>query len=355
MTVATTDSFGVNEYDDMGLGDIDASDLVIPRLNILHKDGLFKDNLSGQTYSELNVIILGLVKQRIMWSSENENNARPQCKSPDNAHGFPNVDPKASLSSQFPWEESNFEPSDAVPISFGPGIAPAFPEGYSSNGSGCLNCAACKFTEWGTNPKTAKSVPPLCSEQHTYIVLYTPDGAGETWATALLTFQKTGIKPSKTYVSSFYQSKRPMFTVMTNIKLSVNTRGSVEFSTPIFRQGDPTDRNLWEEYADKMRSIRDIIRQAPRAEYDEDEGAPVASSNVNTAPATPIEYAPQPVAQPTAPVVPPQAPVAAPVAAPQPVPVVAPAPAPTQPVAAPQASAPAAPPVEVSDDDDLPF
>lgn len=296
----------------VGLEDVGFGDVVIPRLQIVHADGVFRDNLSKAEYPELQVILLGLVKQRIFWDDEVDEGDKPMCKSPDFDHGFPNVSEETKKDKRFPWDKSNFNPGDFAPD----------PE---HNNLITLPCSSCIFKEWD---KGDWKVPP-CTEQHTYPLLYnsSPEDGEETWTPALLTVAKTGIKPSRQYISSFAQSKTPMFTVKTRIQLTQASRGSVKYSVPSFRRLDGTDRNAWPEYRDQYRQIRTYLHQPPRRpDQDEDEAyASTASSvaNVNTAPTAPAAAAP--AAPPAAP----------PAAAPTP----APAPAPADP----------------GGDDDLPF
>lgn len=312
-----------------GLEDLTAGDVMLPRLQLDHKQAVFRDGLSKSEYPKLTVIILGLIKQRIFWAEDTEDKDKPLCKSPDFSHGFPNVRDDTPRDKQFPWNKSNFNPAD-----FPPGGA------NSLNGLVTLPCDACIFKEWD---KGDSKVPP-CTEQHTYAVLYwsNPDEPPEDarWTTALVTFQKTGIKPSKSYMSSFVQSKQPMFTVVTEITLSPRKRGTVEFAVPEFRKGAATDRDMWVNYGDQYRSIREFVRQPPRS-LDEDDDVPATpSSNENTAPPT------------AAATVAPAAPAAAP-------------PAPAAPAAPPQAQASDAPvapapaaaaaPSVPEPDDDLPF
>jgi hypothetical protein len=327
MTVATPGGGEVAVYDEdlasVGLEDVGVGDVVIPRLQIQHKEGTFLDNLSKATFASLKVVLLGLVKQRIMWDDEVNEGDRPKCKSPDFEHGFPNVnyDGKTPPGKQFDWKVSNFNPED-------------YPAENGLNGLVTLPCTNCIFKEWD---KGDWKQPP-CSEQHTYPLLYSPD-EGASWQPALLTVQRTGIKPSRQYISSFAQAKTPMFTVFTEIGLTQQKRGSVDYSVPWFKRHEATDRNAWPEFASQYRAIREFIRQPPRR-LDEEETVST-DSNVNTAPA--------PAAGPTPPATPP-APPAAPAAPPA-----APA-APAQPTA-PAAEAPTPAPVAAAadGDDDLPF
>lgn len=267
------------DMDNIGLEDIGPGDVSIPRLQIIHPEGKFKNSLSGEIYdSGLEVILLGLVKQRIMWDEDVQDNDKPQCKSPDFNNGFPNVKEDAPERLKFPWGQSNFDFND-------------FPPERGLNGLPTLPCANCIFKDWN---KGGWKQPP-CSEQHTFPILYSSDG-WETSQPALYTVQKTGIKPSRQYISSFAHSRTPMFTVFTRLGLTLQKRGTVTFSVPVFSRGGETDRNQWQEYANQTRAIREFVRQPPRPADDDDE--PVASDNENKGPETPTAAAPASAASP---------------------------------------------------------
>lgn len=272
------------DLEGLGLEDVGVTDIVIPRLRIDHPGGFFQDNLSQAEYPKLTVIMLGLIKQRVKWDDEVEDGDRPMCKSTDFEHGFPNVDEEVKKDKRFPWAESNFNPAD-------------FPPEKGINGLVTLPCAQCNFKEWGADRK-----PPSCSEQHTYPILYNvPDS--DDWIPALYTVQRTGIKPSRSYLSAFAQSRKPMFTAITEIGLTQHSRGSVKYSVPTFKRIGNSDPDLWEEYATTFRQIRDFVKQAPRPQEDDEAyAAQETSSNVNTAPpaaaqpaATPQQTASDPV------------------------------------------------------------
>lgn len=341
MTLQPTNGQEVANWssDDMsGLGLEDASDtdIVIPRLNILHNKGLFQNNLTKAEWPALNVIMLGLVKQRIMWHTKVEDGDKPQCKSPNFLQGFPNSNEETKKEKRFPWAESNFNSED-------------FPSTQGVNGLTTLPCESCVFTQWG-----ADRSPPKCSEQHTYPLLYSDPADPENWMAAILTVQRTGIKPSRSYLSAFVQANKPMFTVYTQIGLTQASRGTVEYSVPTFKTVGPSDQNRWMEYANRFRTIRDFVKSAPRNRDEDDHEGGRSRSNVNTAPVStpdaPLPSAPPVQAAPAAPVMP-QAP--APSAAPPP-----PVPNPTPPVPVTENASPVpvvSVPATPEDDDDLPF
>lgn len=87
MTVAATPTgaelavpYDLGDMGDLGLEDIGAGELTVPRLEIVHEQGVFRDRNSKAEYSTLNCIILGVVKQRIMWDKTVDDGDKPQCR-----------------------------------------------------------------------------------------------------------------------------------------------------------------------------------------------------------------------------------------------------------------------------------
>lgn len=326
MTVATTGSGGVivpvEDDDNLGFEDIEAGDLVIPRITIDHKEAVFVDSLSKTTYESMNVIMLGVVKQRIMWAKETEDGDGPLCKSTDHGSGFPTLSDDVPKAKRFPWATSGLDPAN-------------FPPEAGVNGMVTLPCASCFHKEWN-NPLLAGQNKPLCDEQYTFPVIYQVDD--ETWTTALFSVQRTGIKPAKSYISSFARSKSPMFRKITRLGLSQLSRGSVAYCVPTFAQLGESDRNQWADMATQYRQLREFVQMPPVNRDDDTVGTP--SANVNTAAPTVSSPATAPATAPATPThVTPSRPVSTPVAAP----------------AATPAPAPAAPAPVGSEDDDLPF
>lgn len=247
-----------------GLEDFDASDVVMPTLRINHKEATYKDGLSGEEFPSLEVVILGLVKQRILWDAEVSGDSdAPLCKSYDHANGVP--DPKAPH--RFPWKESGYNMAD---FDTGAGIAP-------------LPCEGCALSEWGSHPKNET---PYCAEQYTLVVMMPvveEDGSIIYAAPALLSLQRSAVKPAKAYISSFQRSRSPLFIVTTKLGLNAQRRGTVDFATPTLVRGEPTDAALHPEWAANYRLIRESIT-APRIE---EERAPAQeTTTVVAAPAT---------------------------------------------------------------------
>lgn len=237
--------------EDYGLEDFGTEDFVMPRLNINHSEAVFVDNLTGQQYPTMTVVLLGLIKQRILWDADVDDGELPLCKSYNFNLGHPDQD-------RFPWKTSGFD-KDALT-------------------DGTLPCSACQLKEWGSHPQRDT---PWCSEQHTFPLLLEVAGGH---APAILTLQRSGIKPSRAYLSAFARSKTPLFTVKTQISLTAQKRGSVNYAVPNFVKQDDTDQAEWSNFAAQYRSIRDFITTPPKPKTEDtdspSEGAaskPVAS------------------------------------------------------------------------------
>lgn len=248
--MATTEVATTADVTD-GLEDFDSSDAVMPRLKIIGKNAVFEDNLTGEEFPEITVILLGLVKQRILWAAEVGDGDGPMCRSLEFKTGLPFV-------KEFPWKDSGFD-------------APAV-----GTENVTLPCAACALKEWGTNPRNST---PWCSEQHTYPLLMLSNDA---WMPAVLTLQRSGIKPSKAYTSSFQRSKTPLYTTVTKISLQAQKQGSVDYAVPKFAKLNATDESEWPVYSKQYRDIRSFLQQ-PRSTDDSGE----ASSATPTARTTP--------------------------------------------------------------------
>lgn len=339
---------GLEDMDDFLVGqeDLSPDDIRVPRLRIVGADAVFKDSLTGVEYEEVRAVILGVTKQRIMWADEVEDDDKPLCKSPDNEHGFPLVDANTPANKRFPWVSSGFDPSVHNVYSADPAM----------NGHVVLPCVSCQFKEWKIN---GWDKPP-CSEQFSYAMIYGgPDE--DPYMPAILTLQRSGMGPAKTYNSFFVAQRKPFFSYETRLTLDQKKRGSVKYCTPVMQRLEPTDAGKWRGYADNARAIREFLRQVPRPLEGDDTGSGTAPvSNENTAPvpaAAPVAAAPAPAPAPAQAHAPTPAPAAvptpAPVAqAPAPAPVAAPVPTPPAPAPAPT-PAPAAVPADSASD--LPF
>lgn len=238
----------------VGFEDFDSSDMVIPRMRLDHTEGVLVDTLSGETYTELELLLLGLVKQRILWPAEvTEEKSGPLCKSLNFSQGLPDH-PK------FPWAAAGFKPAD-------------YTEGTP------LPCAGCQLKDWGSNPKNDTS---WCAEQYTF-ALMVPSSNADGWSPALLTLQRSGLKSARAYMSAFARAGKPLFSSTTKLSLIPLKRGSVKYVVPQFVKGAPVPEDQWIEFADQARRIRTFV-QTPRDEVVEE--TPVTATSTRTAAAT---------------------------------------------------------------------
>lgn len=236
--IAKTDSGALSPLDEFrkamggdtvtGLESVDASDIALPVINIDHAENVFVDKLTGQKYPEIDGVLLGLLKQRIMWDTEMSapgSTQGPMCKSPDAVTGAPQEN--------FPWPEYK-KAGGALP-----------------SGSKTIACADCPFAQWGSNPKNDT---PWCSLQHVYPVVV---GDSEN-VTGLLTLQRSALKPSSGYLTGFVRDAKPLFTHRTKIRLDANRKGTVKYSVPRFERGEatPEDLPLWTKWAKQYNHIK---------------------------------------------------------------------------------------------------
>lgn len=213
----------------------------MPRLTVDHKEGVFVDGLSNEKFSGeegIEVILLGLVKQRVLWRPEQAETAEaPWCKSYEGKVGNPGE--------QFPWKSSGFVK---------PGEDDEAPH---------LDCAACPLQEWGSHPK--RDNIPWCTEQHVFPIIF-------NGGPAVFTLQRSSMKSSKAYLTSFVRSKTPLYTARTRITLTQHKRGQVDYCTIHFAKIGSTEQDEWGEYAGQFRSIRDFLH-TPHSDEPADEAA----------------------------------------------------------------------------------
>ena len=330
-----------SDFGGTGLEDFGLEDAVIPRLRILHKEAVFEDSLSGEKFDSVYMIILGLVKQRILWHQIVDDDDKPMCRSANFETGFPNLSEDQPREKRFPWAASGFRPEDYPP---GP------------DGKIRLPCSGCNLKEWKSHPDGKR---PYCSEQFTLPILYSGDLHGD-YVPALVTFQKTSLKPLKSYLSNFARTKNPAFVAITQVGLDMLHRGQTDYSVPKFRKAGETEDDNWRDYAIQYQTMREFLQAEPGSREESEDGVGTPSANVAGPPAQPAappqpepedvvegewtETGADPWKSPPAAAEPP-----APAQAQAPPPPPAPAPTP------PPAPAPAPAPPAGAADDDLPF
>lgn len=256
-----------------GLEDFDESDLRLPRLSIDHENGGFIDSLNPENVMpKIQVIPLGLVKQRIMWPAlmvDDGDDSNPMCKSVDHKIGYPNIT-STEQRELFPWSASGWEPNQ-------------FPR--DEHGRITLPCDSCRFKEWKSHPDGKKT---WCSEQHAIILLYAPydDDEGfhqEPSMLALFTAQRSSINASKGFFAGMFRQQLPAFAFVARWSLRKEQRGKNTYYTPLMTITGKTDQADWPGYSAPYVEVRSFITQPPRVRDDQQQamvsGALIAQQN----------------------------------------------------------------------------
>lgn len=263
-----------------GLEDIGVTDLVLPILKINHKENGFEDSLTGEVKSSLKVIILGVVKQRILWPADpGAEGEGPICRSYDFSQGIPDPDKFLSIVEKQKTGHPTGFSRDAI------------------EGGGPLDCGSCPLKDWGTHPRGDK---PWCDEQWTVPLLVLDDDGG--YSPALISFQRTGIKPIKNYVTAFASRKQPLYVAVTRLEAVQQFKGTNPYTVPKFIKDGDSDPASWPEYSAAYNNIRGFISK-PRPRRGEEDDAPTTTTASAPAPAAapaPAEPAPAPAAAVTA-------------------------------------------------------
>lgn len=229
--------------DDMleGLDDFDPEvDGTIPRLQLRGDGAVFVDTLSGEEYPAVDLILLGAVKQRVLWEPEFTGEAvdplcrartvpKPKGDRTDEQGGIPGE--------EFPWAESGLTPEDL-------------------SAEGTLDCRDCKLALWDSIPGKEKS-SPWCAEQWVFPALMKVDGALVPF---IVTFQRSSLTNAKKYVQAFGRTRTPMFTVWTHIELEQLKRGTTKYAGVEFKKGAETGTiEDHREFADTFRRIKGFL------------------------------------------------------------------------------------------------
>lgn len=279
-------------YDDSvtGLEDFGVEDLKLPRLNIDHEKGGYCDSLAPEiAYPKIDVIPLGLVKQRVLWPAimDDSTKKKPMCRSVDNSVGFPNTTSTDPLEA-FPWQATGWNPND-------------FPK--DTAGRTQLPCSTCRLATWGSHPDGKKT---WCSQQHAIVLLYAPEGS-EPSMLALFTAQRSSINVSKSFFGSIHRQQLPAFAIRGQWGLTAQMRGKNKYYVPTMVASGRTDQGLWPMYQQNYLQVRGYVTRAPRSDDDDKQqanvsGQNVASQNVNAgfgnnswAPGQPTQQAATPV------------------------------------------------------------
>lgn len=260
----------------VGLGDMNAGDLSIPRLQIINKAGLFKDSLSNTEFKQIPTIILGLVKQRTLWPDKvGTTTSKPMCRSNDFEIGFVNM---KQPDHPFPWAQSGLGQQHVLP---------------REDGQLTFKCSDCSLKTWKGQEK------PPCNEVWTIPLLMDPYQNG-SWVPAVLNLSKTNIPLIKKYLGGFVATNDAAFTAVTWMELQLLKRGDNDYSNIVLKRGEKTDSGMWGEWTDLYMEMREFLTQEPRV-FEENvvAGPPAAPQPMAAAPVA--QAAPVTIVQPAEP------------------------------------------------------
>ena len=239
MTVALPTA-DYSEFAGIGTEGLDVGDFGIARWKIDHNEGLFVNNQNEFAYAALDVILLNLVKQRVFFPKEtDEEHSDPLCKSNNFSDGYPGEG--------FPVEASGFT-VDMV---------------ESGNP---LPCASCAFKDWGPRKANGKATPPPCKELFTFTFLALNEEVENV--PGIISLKGTSIGPAKKYISQFVQRKWPMFVQGTRITLEPNLYMGRKYYVTKLVGLEKQNPDNFREYADVAISAREYLSKPPALQED---------------------------------------------------------------------------------------
>lgn len=212
--VATTQGNAVatnQEPFDNGLGELDAGDLIIPRLSITQPTtpdidaaqvGKFCVNITGDYQDAMRVVIIKLTKSRILFPEKYKRDNDPLCRSHDfskPANDIPNQSPMAESCELMPGEKKKH---------------------------------FCTYANWTTDEKN-NAVPPRCQETWNLLIVDI-----ESYLPMWFSIKSTALKPLRKIVSAISMisaAKRlPMWHLGFDMTLEKVTNDSGTFYVPKF-------------------------------------------------------------------------------------------------------------------------
>jgi len=226
--VAVTGTRAVAEYQepfDNGLGELDAGDLIIPRMNITQPTspdvppdavGKFYVNVTGDFQDAMKVAVIKLTKSRILFPEKYKRDNEPLCRS----HDF-----------RFPANDI----TGATPMADSCGLVPGDKKKH-----------ICEYANW-----SAGNEPPRCQEVWNLLIVdlnsYMP-----MW----FSVKSTGLKPLRKIISAvsiISQAKRlPMWALGFDMAIEKTVNDSGTFYVPVFSGLSALEK----EDADNMTAIR---------------------------------------------------------------------------------------------------
>ena len=210
-TAAPSELAVIQEPFDNGLGELDAGDLIIPRLSITQPTtpdiaaeqvGKFCVNVTGDFQDKMRVAIIKLSKSRILFPEKYKRDNDPLCRSHDfkvPANDIKDREPMCNTCELVPGEKKKH---------------------------------VCPYANWTTDEKN-HPCPPRCQETWNLLIIDV-----DTYMPMWFSVKSTALKPLRKIVSAvsmICQAKRlPMWTLGFDMALEKTTNDSGTFYLPVF-------------------------------------------------------------------------------------------------------------------------
>lgn len=234
--VATSTGTAMATYNapiETGLEDMDAGDLIIPRLTITQpstpdidaaNQGKFCVNITGDFQEGMSVVMIKLSKSRVLFPEKYKRDNEPLCRS----HDF-----------KVPANDI----AGATPMAESCGLLPLAPGEKKAK-------HICPYANWTVDEKN-KPVPPRCQEVWNSLIVDL-----ESYMPMFFSLKSTALKPFRKIVSAMSmisQAKKiPIWALKFDMSLYKDINESGTFYVPIFSGLLP----LGKEDADNMAAIR---------------------------------------------------------------------------------------------------
>lgn len=251
-----------DEFSIDGLEDFDDTRISMPRIAIVGDEGVFKDGNSGEEFTTLTGVPLGMIKQRAMFPKGTAELGPPQCKSNDAQTGYPSFD--GDEDRIFPWDEAGLNPHG---------------QNKDEHGRVTINCKDCPFARW--SKVKGKDEKPRCTERHTYPLLYSTNGSSDYDHAGVLSIQSSSMSNSNRFLSAFKTARQPLYTATVELTLDKKKNGMVKYSVVQFKRLGTTDVADRPTFSEQLAGIREYLRRPPRFEGEGGpaEGTPEENAN----------------------------------------------------------------------------
>lgn len=213
----------------------------------------------------LDVVMLGLVRSRVLWPGEHHHQIggrRPICQSPDSTTGYTDM--------QFPFSDAG---------------NPRIQSSVGVENRITIKCENCSLRKW--NGKE----PPRCN--HTWnvpmvirsnVIVDDPGVQLTPFTVHMVAFSKSAVRELENYMTPFRDSRTPLYTAYTRMKLSRVERGGTDrYSVPSFEtavDGNDTPLKLgYRQFSEALHKCTEFLTTPPDG-Y-EDGLAPIAMGSAN--------------------------------------------------------------------------